>query len=208
MDAEVRFSGKSIESGALRLQDLSAELRLDDGLLTLTPLELGLAEGRITADLRLDGRDELPKMAGDVTVEGLDVNALLALLGQENAAAGRLQGRLKMTMQGRSMRELGGSANGEGALIMSGGKIENILLELIALDLQEAVGQWLTEDKSRVEILCLAMPTRLEAGRFIADPWILDPTDAIVPIPGHLDLGPPQVPMQLQPHPNDLSLCN
>src|SRR3546814_16999944 len=64
MDAEVRFSGKSVESGALRLQDLSAQLRLDDGLLTVTPLELGLAEGRITPDIRRAGRDELPKIAG------------------------------------------------------------------------------------------------------------------------------------------------
>src|SRR3546814_10477686 len=113
-----------------------------------------------------------------------------------------------MTMQGRSLRELGGSANGEGALIMSGGNIENILLELMALDLQEAVGQWLTDDQSRVEVLCLAMPTRIESGRFIADPWILDTTDAIVTVTGYVDLGTEQVQIELEPHPKDFSLFN
>jgi hypothetical protein len=147
-------------------------------------------------------------MAGDVTVEGLDINALLSLLGQENSAAGQLQGRVKMTMQGRSMRELGANANGEGALIMSGGRIENILLELLALDLQEAAGQWLTGDKSKVEVLCLAMPTRIESGRFEAQPWILDTTDALVTVSGFVDLGSEKVDIELEPHPKDFSLFN
>lgn len=91
---------------------------------------------------------------------------------------------------------------------MSGGNIENILLELMALDLQEAVGQWLTDDQSRVEVLCLAMPTRIESGRFIADPWILDTTDAIVTVTGYVDLGTEQVQIELEPHPKDFSLFN
>lgn len=208
MDAEVRFQGKSVERGALRLEDLAAELRLDNGLLTLTPLELGLAEGRITADLRLDGRQDVPAMAADVDVQGLDVNALLALLGVEDAGAGLLQGRVKLETSGRSLRELGGNANGEGALIMAGGRIQNILLEIIALDLQEALGQWISGDKSKVEVLCLAMPTRIESGRFQAQPWILDTTDAIVTITGSVDLGSEQVDIELTPHPKDFSLFN
>jgi hypothetical protein len=208
MDAEVRFQGNSVQSGALRLEDLAADLRLEDGLLTLTPLELGLAEGRIVAELRLDGRREVPAMSGDVDVRGLDINALLSLLGEENAGSGLLQGRLKLAMQGRSMRELGASADGEGALIMSGGRIENILLELIALDLQEAFGQWLTEEEEKVEVLCLAMPTRIESGRFQAQPWILDTTDAIVTISGYVDLGAERVDVELEPHPKDFSLFN
>lgn len=208
MDAEVRFQGNSIERGALQLQDLSTELRLDNGLLTLTPLELGLAEGRIAANLRLDGRRDVPAMAADVHVEGLDVNALLALLGVEDAGAGLLQGRVKLETRGRSMRDLGGNANGEGALIMSGGRIRNILLEIIALDLQEALGQWISGDVTEVEVLCLAMPTRVESGRFEAQPWILDTTDAIVTVTGHVDLGSEQIEIELEPYPKDFSLFN
>jgi len=208
MDAEVKFRGKSVQSGALELQDLAADLTLDDGLLTLKPLELGLAEGRIAADLRLDGRREVPAMSADVDVEGLDVNALLALLGQEDAGAGLLQGRLKIATEGGSMRELGANADGEGALIMSGGRLENIILELIALDLQEAAGQWLTNEEEQVEVLCLAMPTRIESGRFQAQPWILDTTDAIVTVTGYVDLGSEKVDIELEPHPKDFSLFN
>jgi hypothetical protein len=106
------------------------------------------------------------------------------------------------------MRELGGNANGEGALIMSGGSIQNILLEIIALDLQEALGQWISGDKSKVEVLCLAMPTRIESGRFRAQPWILDTTDAIVTVTGYVDLGSEQVDIELKPYPKDFSLFN
>ncbi len=208
MDAEVRFHGKAVQSGPLQLEDLSADLELNDGLLTIQPLELGLATGRIAADLHLDGRGEIPQMAGDVKVEGLDLDALLSLFGLEDAGAGRLQGRLKMTMQGGSLRELGASAEGEGALIMSGGRIENLLLELLALDLQEAAEQWLTGDESQVEVLCLAMPTRIESGRFEAQPWILDTTDALVVISGFVDLDSQLVDIELKPYPKDFSLFN
>lgn len=208
MDAALRFQGKSISSGALQLEDLSADLKLEDGLLSLAPLELGLAKGRIAADLRLDGRQDVPAMAGDISVQGLDINALLALIGQEQAAAGLLQGRVKLATRGRSLRDFGANADGEGALIMSGGRIQNIILELVALDLQEAVGQWLTEEEEQVEILCLAMPTRVESGRFMAQPWILDTTDAIVVVTGSVDLASEAVQIVLEPHPKDFSLFN
>ncbi|GAB4393074.1 MAG: AsmA family protein [Kiloniellaceae bacterium] len=208
MDAEVRFHGKALRSGALELEDFSAELRLEDGLLTLKPLELGLAEGRILADLRLDGREEVPQMGGDVRVSGLDIGALMALIGEEEAASGLLHGRFTLDMRGRSLHELGASAEGEGALLMSGGKIDNLLLELIALDLQEAAGQWLTGDDSKVDVLCLAMPTRVSSGRFEPRPWILDTTDALVTIEGYVDLGSETLEIELTPHPKDFSLFN
>lgn len=208
MDAEVRFSGNSVTSGELQLQNLSTELRLEDGLLRLQPLELGLADGRIAATLRLDGRGDVPEMGGEVRVEGLQIDALLALLGQKDAGGGLLRGRVELAMRGRSWRELGASANGEGALVMSDGRLENILLELIALDLQEAAGQWLTAEEEQVEVLCLAMPTQIESGRFEAQPWILDTTDAIVTITGYVDLGSEQVDITLEPHPKDFSLFN
>lgn len=208
MDARVHFEGKAVQTGSLRLEDIATDLTLEDGLLTLAPLELGLAEGRIAAALTLDGREEVPVMKGDVTVEGLDINALMALLGEEGAATGLLQGRVKLSTRGGSMRALGANANGEGALIMSGGRIENLILELIALDLQEAAGQWLTGDDSTVEVLCLAMPTKIENGRFQAQPWILDSTDALVTIDGYVDLDSETVDIELEPHPKDFSLFN
>jgi hypothetical protein len=91
---------------------------------------------------------------------------------------------------------------------MSGGKIENLLLELIALDLQEAVGQWLTGDDSKVDVLCLAMPTKIKDGRFEVQPWILDTTDALVTISGFVDLRSETIDVELKPHPKDFSLFN
>jgi uncharacterized protein involved in outer membrane biogenesis len=208
MDAKVHFEGKAFRSGRLELEDIATDLTLEDGLLTLSPLELGLAEGRIAAALTLDGREEVPALAGEVTIEGLNIDALMALLGEEDAAAGLLQGRVKLNTLGASMRALGANANGEGALIMSGGRIENLILELIALDLQEAAGQWLTGDDSTVEVLCLAMPTKIENGRFQAQPWILDTTDALVTIEGYVDLDSETVDIELEPHPKDFSLFN
>ncbi|MGD1877287.1 MAG: AsmA family protein [Kiloniellaceae bacterium] len=208
MDAEVRFQGKAVQSGDLLVKDIATVLTLDDGLLTAKPLELGLANGRITAVVHLDGREAVPAMGGDIEIEGMDLSALMALVGEEDAAEGLLNGRFTLDMRGRSLRELGAHANGEGALIMSGGQIENLLLELIALDLQEAAGQWLTGDDSKVDVLCLAMPTTVTDGRCEAQPWILDTTDSLVTVTGYVDLQSETVNVELKPHPKDFSLFN
>lgn len=208
MDAEVSFSGKAIETGALRLRDLSAVLSLDNGLLTLRPLRLGLAEGIVDADLMLDGRESVPTMSGELKVNGLDLGALMAMVGKEDAGAGLLRGHLGLNMRGRSVHDLAASADGEGALIMSGGEIRNILLELMALDLQEAAAQWLSGDKGYVDVGCLAMPITVKDGRFRASPWILDTSDALVVINGYVDLGSETIDLELKPHPKDFSMFN
>jgi uncharacterized protein involved in outer membrane biogenesis len=208
IDADVRFRGNTVTSGTLEMRSLSWHLQLADGVLTLRPLELGLANGRIRVNFRLDGRKETPAAAADVRVEGMELNALLALLGIKNESFGLLYGNVQLRSQGQSPREIAARANGQGLLVMSGGKISNLLLELMALDLQEALGQWISGDKSMVGIDCMVMPFPIQNGKLIANPWLLDTTDTYVAIHGSVDLATETVALKLAPQPKDFSLFN
>lgn len=207
MDAAVRFRGKAISHGPLELENVSLTLRLDDGLLKLEPLELGLADGRIAAGLTLDGRQDVPAMAGRVDFDGVSLNALMTAFGTERESDGLLRGNLFVKMQGKSPHDLAASADGDGLLVMSGGRIRNLLLEAVALDLQEAMGQWLSDDRTMVPIECLVLPMPVRDGRLRTE-GVLDTTDALVNIRGVVDLNTEMVQLRLEPHPKDFSLFN
>ncbi|MFT2604179.1 AsmA family protein, partial [Escherichia coli] len=57
LDADVRFTGKSItRQQGLPISDLQAHLILKDKVLTLDPLNFGVAGGNLTSTIRLDGQ--------------------------------------------------------------------------------------------------------------------------------------------------------
>lgn len=208
MDVELRFRGRSVKFSGPLLDGLGAILELNHGLLTLKPLDVGLAEGRVVADLRLDGRSEVPELEGDVRIRGVRLQSLLEVFGLDARSAGSLRGHARVKSRGASLHRIAAALDGEILLVMEGGRISNMLLELLALDLQEAFGQWISGDRSLIEIGCLLAPSRIRSGRVVAAPWILDTSDALVTIRGALDLESERISFELEPHPKDFSLFN
>lgn len=208
MNADIRFAGKAVSNGALDVRSIEAHLKLDGGKLVLEPFVFGLARGQVRLRLNFDTSPKIPKLAAGVDVSGIDLNALLSMIGVDSKSAGLVRGKVDLETHGRSQHELAANAAGGGILVMEGGRIENLLLEAIALDLQEALGQWASGDKSMARINCLAMPIPIRDGQLIADPWLFDTSDALVEIRGVVDLRSETVDVTLKPYPKDFSLFN
>lgn len=208
MNADIRFAGKAVSGGPLDVRNIEANLKIDGGKLTLDPLTFGLAEGKIRLNVRFHANAKVPALAAGIDVAGVDLNALLALIGVENEAAGLVRGKVSIETRGDSMHTLAAGAAGGGILLMEGGQIGNLLLEAIALDLQEALAQWASDDQSRASINCLAMPLKIRDGKLFADPWFFDTSDALVEIRGTVDLGRETIDLTLKPYPKDFSLFN
>ena len=59
MNADVTLVAKKIlRPSEVALEDMRVHLLLENGLLTLAPLEFGFSGGKIAASLKLDGRHE------------------------------------------------------------------------------------------------------------------------------------------------------
>lgn len=206
MDAAVKFRGKAIRSGKLDVRGVVVELDLTNGLLRLKPIELLLGKGRIAADMDLDTRQPQPLMGGHVQVSGLDLKALLKQLGVDTNSAGSLQGELALKLRGHSPHELAASASGQGLIQMGGGRIDDLVLQLMALDLQQALGQLVDHDQ--VPINCFVAPIQIGQGKIAMNPWLFDTTDHLVEIRGTIDLGKEMLQVSLTPHPKDFSVFN
>ncbi|MGE0095201.1 MAG: AsmA family protein [Alphaproteobacteria bacterium] len=208
MDADVDYVAKSIKLSGVALDDMKAKLTLDNGKLNLHPLELGVFQGQVALNLDLDASKDVPTVAGDYTVRGLSLGTALKLLDIDDKSVGTLRGKGKIATRGGSLHQWASNADGSGILIMEAGQISNLLLELMALDLQEALGQWIGGNKEVAEISCLLAPYKVEQGRVLADPWLFDTSDAFVVIRGHIDLKNETLEFKLMPQPKDYSFFN
>src|SRR5699024_4658736 len=76
MAAAARLRATRIESRVLPLDDMDATLALDAGLLTLQPLDFGVAGGTIRSSGRMDARGEAIQTRLDADVGGLHLGRL------------------------------------------------------------------------------------------------------------------------------------
>jgi len=94
MNADIRFTGKAVSSGALDVRNIETHLKLDGGKLTLEPLVFGLARGQVGLNLHFDSSPKIPTLAAGVDISGIDLNALLSMIGcrQQIGRTGARQG--------------------------------------------------------------------------------------------------------------------
>jgi len=185
-DADVRFRGERLIAPGLPLEDLTAQLRLTDGRLQLQPITFGVAGGRITASVLMDAGREPLSTAADVTVTDLDLQRLFPGFKLSGASAGLIGGFGRVTTQGDSVALMLGSMNGDVALVMTGGRVSKLLLELADLDLASSTMLWVGGDKS-IPIRCMVADFHADDGRLTAKTFVLDSTDTRVDGEGTID---------------------
>lgn len=208
MDVDLDFQGKSIKSSGPALDDIKVTLKVVDGKAMMQPFELGIFQGRVAGNLTLDGSQKIPALSGDLRLEKVQLGKLLSATGLDDKSAGSFRGRARVRTTGGTLHQFLANMDGEGTLMMEGGEISRLMLELVALDLPEAIGTWLRGNKEVVKITCLAAPFQAKEGDILANPWVFDTETALVEITGDIDLRNERTKLKLLPHPKDFSFFN
>ena len=139
IDADLEWSVERMIAGDLEIRDIAAELRIQNGQLNLDVAKAvawdGWWGGRIVADGQLS-----PMAVGlDITVGQLDLDAMMRHWGAEGALAGRMDGALTLHGRGDTVRALLDTANGQIALDVGEGRINNGYTDLLGRSLLSAV---------------------------------------------------------------------
>ena len=208
MDMEVDLTGARIAAPKLPLDKLHAELKLKGGLLTLDPLEFGVAEGTIAGTLVLDGRKDKPRVTSDLTLRGLSLKPFFAttdLSDMANLTAGRFGGRVKLAGDGRSLAEVLGNSSGETTVAMTGGSLSPLLVELIGLDIAQALAIVVTNKQTPVRIRCAFGQFKVEQGQMRTDGFVIDTTDSTLLGTGAIHLGTEKLALRIEADPKDVS---
>lgn len=205
MDAQVRLRAHRIDAPTLPLDDMTANLTLDAGLLRLDPLDFGVASGDIRSTITMDARRSPIRTTAKIGARGLDLPKLLPSIKLASDAIGKVGGDIALTGSGNSIAAMLASANGDVAIGMGRGQISNLLMELAGLDIAEALKFLVTRDR-KVPIRCAFGDFAVTDGVMHARALAFDTTDTIIVGDGTINLREETLDLRLRPRPKDRSL--
>lgn len=207
VDAKVKFHGDKIEAPNTPLSGIDLDLLLENSVLHLRPVKLGVAGGLVDADIRIDARSDAVLTQYDVKLNRFRLERFLEDAGLKNTGSGQIDGRIHLIGYGDTVAKSLGSANGDMRLTMDNGTLSNLAMELIGLDIAEAAAFWAGGDKT-VPLRCFVADFQVEQGIMQPRVFVLDTTDTTVTSEGSISLRDELLGLTLKAHPKDPSLIS
>ena len=206
VDADVRIKAGTIKRPqALPIEALNTRIQMHDQVLSLEPLEFGIAGGKLTGTVRVDGNKEPVRGTVNMRVRNLQLGKLFPTLKQAQGSIGDLNGLVELSGTGASVGELLGSSNGKIGVFMDEGKISEFLMELVALQLWEAAAIKLKGDRE-VDIRCAIADFGVKNGVANTNAFVFDTRDILVTGEGSINLKSEEMNLTLKPQPKDRKL--
>lgn len=186
-DFDVHYEGGHIEGEGMPLDNLVAALKIEDGKVTLKPLNFGVGKGKIESDIVLDARENPIRTRADIDFRRVDLHRLMESTGVFEGT-GTIGGRAFIDTSGNSLAEMLGNGDGEIKLFMAGGDMSALLVNLAGLDLGNSILSALGLPQ-RTNIRCLVSDFALKEGVLRTRTFYLDTEQANIVGTGTIDLG-------------------
>jgi uncharacterized protein involved in outer membrane biogenesis len=210
IDANVRFAAERIvRDHQLPINKLSTHLTLKDGVLTLNPLEFGMAGGALNSTIKLDGsgRDgkDTIKATARVSARHIQIKQLFPAVEKLQATVGEINGDAQLSGVGKSVATLLATSNGELKTLITQGAVSKLLLEEMGLNVGNIIVTKLFGDK-QVKLNCMATDFDDVNGLLQTKLFVIDTDEALVTVDGAINLGTEQMNLTLHPQTKGLRL--
>ena len=200
MDADVKFKGKRIiKNPDLPITNLDTHVVMKDGVLSLEPLNFGVAGGTLSSDIHLDGSAVPLKARLSSSARHLLLKQLFPKVTTMQSALGEINGDASLSATGNSPAALAATANGEMKALVTQGTVSLLLMEAAGLNVANVVYEKLFGTHN-VKINCAAADFVATNGVLDSRVFALDTQDAIIDMQGHIDLRSETMDLGIHPH--------
>jgi AsmA protein len=208
IDADVRIKAGSIKRPKqLPLEDLATRIQMKDKVLSLAPLEFGVARGRIAGTVKLDGQKDPIAANAALRVKDLSLPELMPTIKEGEASIGDINGLIELAGSGDSVADMLGSSNGKVGIYLDGGQISRFMMELVAMDLWGAARVKLRGDEP-IDIRCAIADFGVKNGLMQTNAFVFDTQVVNVEGKGSVNLKNESMDLTLDPHPKDKSIAS
>ncbi|MCE8004022.1 AsmA family protein [Billgrantia ethanolica] len=154
-DIVLDYEALDVQAEHIPFEQLALAMELDQGVMTVEPLQVGLGGGQVAASWVMDARQAAIEGNLQLAMDQVNLSALLDEAGLPEVARdtlGVIGGRGEFHYRGRSMHEAMAGLDGELELAMSQGWLDIIAAELLPLNVANALVAALTgEDQVQLE---------------------------------------------------------
>jgi uncharacterized protein involved in outer membrane biogenesis len=203
--ATIKYQAQQVEVARVILSPLAAQMSIDGGVLALDPLSADALNGKLTVQLKIDARKEIPAVDLDVRIIDMQLGQYARKGNKPPAIEGPLRLRASLRGHGKSVHEVAASADGTLRASLPSGTVRDSLAELTGIDLR-GLGLWLTKSKKEVAVRCGVADFRVQGGRFSAQDLLLDTEPVLIVGEGALDLKTETLDFALRGHPKSMRL--
>jgi uncharacterized protein involved in outer membrane biogenesis len=200
IDADVKFNGQRIiKNPALPISNLYTHLVMKDGVLSLQPLNFGVAGGTLSSNINLDGSAVPLKGRFSTSARHLKLKQLLPAVKSMQSALGEVNGDAALSATGNSPAALGGTLNGEIKILVNDGTVSRLYMEAIGLNVANTVYEKLFGNHD-VKINCAAADFVATNGLLDSRVFALDTDDAVINMDGTVNLRTEEMNLNIHPH--------
>ncbi len=171
-DGIIRFSAKQLLiKGGSAFRSIKGNLVLDRRMLKVENIVAGLDSGRLTGRVEVDSRGNIPILSTDLRLTG---SSLDTMIGQPDMIRGPLQGVIRITGRGDTIREAFASGNGKIAFAASSGTVNRAAAFILGQDLGGAISQKLGDEDAMTPLRCAILAFTVKGGVLTPAPIAID----------------------------------
>jgi len=204
VDVEMRLHGDRVQAPKLPVGEVDARVIVKDGRLKVEPVRINVAGGKAGGIIQIDAQEVPPAIEMNLEMRALELAQLFKDTQFAKDMGGTFGGRLKLKGNGATVRSMLASSNGDASVVMAGGKVSNLIIELAGLDIAEALGFELSKDEP-VAVRCMVGDFGLKDGYMKSRAMVFDTTDTNVTGDAWANLKDETFELKMLAHPKDMS---
>jgi uncharacterized protein involved in outer membrane biogenesis len=191
-------AAKLIRTHDIPLQDIDTHIRLTNKVLTLTPLNFGIAGGDITSNVKLDGRQKQIDAQIRLAARHLKIRQLFPKLESMQASVGEVSADAALAGKGNSVSAMLATSSGELGATVSEGSVSKFILEAAGLNIANLVFVKLFGDK-QIQLNCMAGDFVVEHGKAQTRRFVVDTKEAVINVSGNVDMATETLDLDVRP---------
>jgi hypothetical protein len=205
-DADVKIRAKQIITPQVALDDLTLDLLLRDGRLTVKPLKALVGGGNLDGSVDLSPQGSAAALSIALKIDKLDVGRMAKEMQVTETLEGRLDADVDIKGQGASVAAIMGGLNGKTVIVMGQGRLDNKYIELLGADLGASVFRLVNpfdKEKKYTEINCMVSRFDIKDGLAQSTALVFDTSRMSVIGDGKINLKTEELDLSLTPSPKE-----
>jgi uncharacterized protein involved in outer membrane biogenesis len=208
MNADVKYTADRIRNVRdVPLDSGSVQVKLANGVLTLDPLDLGVAGGKLSGAIRIDASKNPADIRASLDVRAMQLARLFPKLETTGNSVGRLDGRINLSGSGSTVANWLGGVSGDVAVISGRGQFGNLLPVFATLVGGDIIKFMLRGDRN-VELRCAALAFDVNKGLMTGRTLVVDTTNAVFIATGQANLATEGLDFVVRPEPKSKSILS
>jgi len=201
MDADVRYSARSVLAPKLPLQDVDFHLHLDAGVLRIDPLSFTFDQGQFSGSVRIDAAKSPPDTQVDMKLSNIDLAEFKSASAETAPLSGTLLGRIRLRGQGSSVHKFASNSAGSLSFVVPQGQVRSVFAELTGINVARGLGLLLTGDQKQTDLRCGVADFTDDHGEVKATTLVVDTTNVLITGRGSLDFGDENLNLSIEGEP-------